>query len=194
MTRRIEIYSTPSDASKLLSGIQESQPLWYVKVASYEQRSCPVYTSYVQVPDLGMTSRPNRTSSDRYMIFDKETEVVFRVVKQTSAATLYIVDPWKNPPCLLFTCGGIYGDNCVISGLVGTASTDAAILRVFSLFSQSINRMYTRFSRPDLDSFVGPEALALLQAGWRFTDSVSSPPSLDLHPKHQNGREPEESS
>jgi hypothetical protein len=119
------------------------------------------------------------------MIFPAQVDVVFRDVKQNAGDTLYMLDPWKNPPCLLFTCGGVYeGDShngrCMIAGLVETAYKDAELAGLYSLFSRSIKKLYTRVQRQDLDSFVGPEAMTLLRSGWRLTESCSSPATLDL--------------
>ena len=185
MARRIEHFSTRGDATKLLASIEAQQPLWYVKAGIYTTPACPTYTSAIHIPQLGRTLHPDRTSSDRYMVFPSQVDVVFREVTQNAGNKLYMLGPWKNPPCLLFTCGGIYegdakDDKCLIAGLVETAHKDTELAGLFSLFSRSIKKMYTRFQRPDLDSFVGPEALTLLRSGWRFTESRSSPTSLDL--------------
>jgi hypothetical protein len=185
MAKRIELFSTREDALKLLGEVEAERPLWYARTGVYTTPTCLIYTSAIQIPDLGKTPRPNRTSSDRYMIFPVQVDVVFREVKQNIGNTLHMLDPWKNHPCLLYTCGGVYGgdnkdERCVIAGLVETAYEDAELAGLYSLFFRSIKKTYARFRRPDLDSFVGPEALTLLHSGWRFTESRSSPTTLDL--------------
>jgi len=185
MPKRIEHFSTRADAMELLGNIEAVRPIWYVKTGVYSTPVCPTYTSAIQIAELGSTLRPDRTSSDRYMVFPVPVDVVFREVSQNAGHTLYMLDPWKNPPCLLFTCGGIFesgaeDERCLIAGLIETAYKDSELAGLLSLFSRSIKKGYTRFQRPGLDSFVGPEALALLRSGWRLTESRSSPPILDL--------------
>lgn len=185
MTKRIEIYSTQSDAAKLLSAIEAERAVRYAKVGVYDIAACPTYCFHTEIPNLGRTSHPDRTSSDRYMIFPNRIEPVLREVIQNSGSKLYMADPWKNPPCLQFTCGGIYDsgltdEKCVIAGLIETAYKDNQLDGLFAHFSRIIRRCYKRIRRLDLDSYVGPEALGLLSAGWRFTESLSSPSELDL--------------
>jgi hypothetical protein len=40
--------------------------------------------------------------------------------------------------------------------------------------------LYTKFQRPGLDSFVGPEALTLFNSGWKLTESRLAPSALNL--------------
>lgn len=98
VAKRIELFSTHEDAVGLLGMVESDSSLCYVKVGSYFAPVCPSYTSAIHIPNLGSTSHPDRTSSDRYMIFPQPTDVVFREVIQNAGGKLYMVDPWKNPP------------------------------------------------------------------------------------------------
>lgn len=186
MTKSIELFSTREDALQLLAEIETKRPLWYVKTGTYSLPTCQVHTSATQISQLGITLHADRASSDRYMIFPSQVELAFRDVKQNTGTTLYMLDAWKNPPCLVFICGGVYegddpqADGCLVAGLVETAYKDAAIGGLYSLFARSIKKLYTRIERPELDSFIGPAAMGLLRSGWRLTESCSAPPDLDL--------------
>lgn len=185
MAKRIEVFSTEEDVRRLLIEIQQVRPLWYVKTGTYNEPSCPIYTSATQILNLGKTMRPDRTSSERYMIFPSQVSLVFREVIQSGGNQLFMLDAWKNPPCVLYTCGGVYegvsGDaQCLIAGLVETSYKDSEVAGLYSLFLRSVKRLYTRFQRTELDSYVGSSAMKLLRSGWRLTESCSSPPTLDL--------------
>lgn len=185
MAKRIEVFSTEEDALHLLLEIQQVHPLWYVKTGTYHEASCPIYTSATQILNLGKTMRPDRTSSERYMIFPSQVSLMFREVIQSGGNSLFMLDAWKNPPCVLYTCGGVYeGDSqdtkCLIAGLVETSYKDSEVAGLYSLFLRSIKKFYTRVQRTELDSYIGSSAMELLRSGWRLTESCSSPPALDL--------------
>jgi hypothetical protein len=180
MVKRIEIFVTPSDTRSLLAAVEQQTALFVVKVGSYASRTCTVYASARAIPELGITHRPDRLSSDRYMLFPEVVEVVYREVPQNSGTPLFMVDPWQNAPCLLFTSGGIYQSRFIISGLIETASKEKSILSLFFQFMDYVTNQFFCVSRSDHNSFVGPEALSLLRSGWRLTDSISAPPQFDV--------------
>lgn len=139
MAKRIEVFSTEEDALHLLLEIQQVHPLWYVKTGTYHEASCPIYTSATQILNLGKTMRPDRTSSERYMIFPSQVSLMFREVIQSGGNSLFMLDAWKNPPCVLYTCGGVYvggskDTQCLIAGLVETANRDSEVAGLYSLY------------------------------------------------------------
>lgn len=179
MARRIEFFLGPTDVVSMLARVESTSPLFYVQVGAYTAPICPTYQSSSELPSLGRTSRPDRLSSPRYLVFPSRVEVVYRAVEQSSGAVLHMVDPWLHPPCLLITFGGRHLEMCVISGQIESGTKDKSILRLLKLFAASLDAFCDRVSRGEHETYVGPEAQELYRAGWRLTDSINAPVSLD---------------
>src|SRR5262249_18190348 len=108
MARELSIFALRDDALGLLQGLELRGPLQYVLTGAFDSTNTPVYHAAADIPGLGTTEIADKTCSDRYMVFRPAVEVVRRKVPQNEGGVLYFVDPWKNPPCILFTCAGLF--------------------------------------------------------------------------------------
>jgi hypothetical protein len=176
----VEFFSTRTDSLNLLRRLESIQPMTYVLVGVFESKDSPVYRSCTDIPSLGYVTRADRGASDRYMVYDRPVEVVCREVVREDGGINYFVDPWKNPPCVLFTAGGLYKEQCMIAGLLETAATAPAAVALFKSFAKAIQQEFTRVRDKNWDCYVGREARELLATGLRFTVRLGRSTKLDL--------------
>jgi hypothetical protein len=179
MDRRLEHFATRGDALALFGLLETDRPLWLALMGSYDSPESPFYRGAYAIPDLGITKRSNGTG-DRYLVYDREVPIVRREVPRKRGGVRYIVDPWKNPPCLLFRCGGLYEYQCMIAGLTETSATESRVLRLFHQFEDALKTRFTHVRAKYWDCYVGPEAMKLLESGMRFTVSTGKSTELDL--------------
>lgn len=127
-----------------------------------------------------------RKGENRYIIFPERVHLDFREVHRKGGRTDYVTAPPEGAPWVWFSSGGRYGADCLITGEVTTGMTDRIGLRFFDRICHAIRSKFIRTERPKRAhragriGYVGPEAVQLLLAGVRFTDSISSPRSLDF--------------
>jgi hypothetical protein len=74
------------------------------------------------IPDLGITRHGDTNHEKSYLVADSAVEVKVRAIPQRRGGVLYTVDLELNPTAFAFHPGGRFGDQCVISGFVGTAT------------------------------------------------------------------------
>jgi hypothetical protein len=174
------IYAVHDDALRLLQSLESRGPLQYVLTGVFDSTATPVYHSAEAIPGLGTASWHHTTACEEYMVFRGRVRVVRRKVEQSAGGYLYFVDTWKNPHCILFTCGGVYQDRCVITGSIETGAMEGERANLFRQFDREIRKQFVRVEAPGRPVFIGPGALELLRQGYRFTDSLGTEPDMDV--------------
>lgn len=86
-----------------------------------------------------------------------------------------------NPDSIVFSPGGIYsGQKILIAGHIGTISRTTASLDLYKRFAKAAIRNFEKIG----SYYVGPEAVRLMQQGYRMvTIGISSPAIYDLRRK-----------
>lgn len=188
MARELSIYAVHDDALQLLQSLELQGPLQYVLGGAFDTPDSPVHAAAADIPDLGRTRFADISTSDRYMIFRPPVDVVRREVAQNNGKVLYFVDPWKNPQCILFTCGGLFRTRkkrCVIGGQIFTTYKDGPVLNLYRDFERKVKKQFARVKAPVGTVYVGPCAMELLKEGFRFTDSLFHT-DTDMDVKYQH--------
>jgi hypothetical protein len=176
MSRHITFFATRQDSLDLLLYVEERAPLRYVRWGHYPSPEAPTYETASDIPDLGI-ARYGRKGESRYIVFPPTSALMFD--KSEGAGVVYEPIPRTDSPYVFFHTGGLFRDECLITGYVATASESREGIRLFDRFYRALRTRFVRVGS-GYRSLVGPEALGLLQAGMRFTDSVTSPRTLDF--------------
>lgn len=172
---QINFYATAADLESLLRAIQTEHDIFFVQAGLFES---PIQDCRKTLLDsnLGIATKGDSNHEDTYLISESGISIQNRTVPQHGGGIKYAIDQMINPKTLVFRPGGVFGDNIVIAGYVGTVSQDAASTSLFKLFSKEINRQFVK-----IKSFhVGKEAYECLKNGWRLTTGEKSPPLYDL--------------
>src|SRR5262249_1559815 len=102
--------------------------------------------------------------------------VVAREIRLTDGSIRFCVDQLSNPDSVTFISGGIWSDDIVLHGRVATASDTEASQQLMKRFAAVFRKKFSKIKA----FWVGPRAMALLDAGRRLTISVQSPREFDL--------------
>jgi hypothetical protein len=174
-------FATRQDLLDVLQSVEENSPLYYVRWGHYPSPTAPTYSSAAEVPDLGTPSRPRR-GEDRYFVFPRWVPLIFREVNRSAGPPKFETQPPANVPWAHLHSGGLYGEECLVEGIVESPLTGREELRLFDTLSRAIRRRFTRVQSSKMGaSCVGTEALRLLRGGLRFVrGSLSSPRSMDF--------------
>jgi hypothetical protein len=127
-------------------------------------------------PDFGVAVNGEHNLEARYLVADRVTPIEVRQVPQSGGGAKYAVDQKINPQTVVFWPGGIFDENCVIAGSVGTVSEGEVSLAIFSLFGIELRRQFKKIK----SYHVGRQAEELLDKGWRLTTGTTTPLLYDL--------------
>ena len=179
MSRGCAFFATRQDSLDLLLSLEKRSPLYYVRWGHYPSRAdAPRYETAADIPDLG-TSESGFKEDVRYLVLPTRSTLTFYKHKGPPGPDEYEPQTRGNSAYVFFHSGGLYRDECLITGTVWTAFETREAIRFFDRFYRAIRARFVRVGS-GYRSYVGPGALALLQAGMRFTDSVGSLRSLDF--------------
>lgn len=180
MARSVRHFSLRDDALALLGKLEKTRKLFFVLERWFRSPEPPVYHSASDIPNLGIATVPAQLGADCYLVYD---HVVKKIVLQETSGPdgviWYSVNVSKMPPFVFFTCGGLFEDECMISGIIETAWGDKRTLSLYRAFVSALKNLYIHVPDP-YDVYIGPQALELRKAGLRFTQSKGMVRSQDI--------------
>ena len=128
-------------------------------------------------PDFMVLDDANEIMSfTNYLIFDKGLSILIRSVPQRRGGIKYAIDPMENKPTMVLHVGGLLGSQRLISGDISVATGDKKADEIYALFAKEIRRSFEKIR----SYYVGPEAVKLLDQGFRLTPTEKSPEAYDL--------------
>lgn len=176
MSKSLSFYATSSDLKTLLAEIESKRPLRYVVAGSSSTQAARYFDSALQVPDLGVAREGDQSRETFFLVTNANTDVEVQTVPQRRGGILYFIDQERNPRSIVLRPGGLFQNECIIAGQVGTASTDEESEDLLKLFSKAIRKKFVKIN----SYYVGQEANHLLDSGMRLTTGVRSPVEYDL--------------
>jgi hypothetical protein len=137
-----------------------------------------LFASALSILNFGLVDSGIATLAERYLVVPGNEPIHVRSVAQYDGSVKYAIDQLSNPRTVTVQPGGLFKDQCVIAGSIGTGSDDPVSISLYRLFAREIKKRFV-FIKP---FWVGPEALHLLRAGARLTEDIRQPPEWDLRP------------
>ena len=178
-SRQQIFFSTKQDIIKVMSVVEGRLPVEYVLLGSFDSEAIRRENTISKFARLGYTDYGNWISLDnRYMVLPLNGDVKCRAVKQRDGSVRYITDLASNPMGVELSTGGIYekAGNVLIAGraAVFTDSPKEAM----QIYKEILKAMRGCFAKRH-NVFVSPEALSLLENGWRLTCIYGAPHEND---------------
>lgn len=138
------------------------------------------YQSLLQFAGLGTNTTGDHVSGPTLLVVPKNIEITVEPVPQLGGGIRYALDQKPNQESIVFSPGGLYGDNVLICGHIGTIWDNPVALTLYKTFVRSLTRGFVK-----IGSYrVGPEAEHFMDRGYRMvTIGISSPQEYDLR-KH----------
>jgi hypothetical protein len=175
---QIHLFATRKDIEQGIRLFERENSLKYTLCGLFPSSDVHVYSSLFQIENLGKTTAPNQSLCDEFLVMKCGVELEIRDVQQKSGGVKYAVDQQSNPASVCFRPGGIYHDEFLIAGRIGTASSHPDAAHLFREFG----RAATQGFRKQREYFVGPDAFRLYQDGVRLiTMHVGEDRKYDLN-------------
>ena len=163
-----QFFATKEDLVNLLRAIEIKGSLKYVPAGRSLTPDFECFSKGEDIPKLGIATF---ASSSNWV----ETKV--RLVNHSDGIKSYRIDQSMNPDTVVFWPGGMWTQDILLMGSVGTASDSVASRRVMRRFHTAIKKY---FARTRNGYYVGPAGRKLLESGKRLTIAEQSPPEFDL--------------
>ena len=173
-------FLTKSDIIKMMSKVEKRIPIEYVLMGTFTSEVVRRENSISKFTELGHTNYANWISMDnRYMVQPLNSKVNNRIVKQKDASFHYIIELSSNPNGVELSTGGIYqkAEKVLIAGRIAVfvdSSGEAAA--TYKEIMKAMNECFTKKN----NVFISPEALSLLNGGWRLTYDYNAPCDKDF--------------
>lgn len=169
-------YATKSDLQSLLSPIEAQRRLQFVTTGLFDTPNVRSKASLLEEPHLGVVTNGDPNQEPRFLIADRDVVINIREIPQRRGGVKYAIDQQSNPQTVAFAPGGCHELSYLLAGQVGTFSADISSRALYELIRHEIRRQFAKVKAV----YVGQEAEALLDAGWRLTANFKSPSMYDL--------------
>ncbi len=195
MSKICYFYSTKKDILGVTEQLESSDPIKYVRFGQTTKLPPESYSSAMQIPHLGIATHPSSVGCEKYLVCDPETTIRPRPLKTLSESDVnrsiipnkeplidligverYALDQLFNPNTITFSSGGLWKDQFLLHGGIGTASQSEFSEELMKRFLSAIKKSFIKIKA----FYVGPQALELLKNGTRLTISAQSPLEFDL--------------
>lgn len=173
-------FLTKLDIIKMMSKVEKRIPIEYVLMGTFASEVVRRENSISKFTELGHTNYGNWISLDnRYMVQPLNSKVNNRIVKQKDGSYHYIIALSSNPKGVELSTGGIYekAEKVLIAGRIAVfvdSSGEAAA--TYKEIMKTMNECFTKKN----NVFISPEALSLLNGGWRLTYDYNAPCDKDF--------------
>lgn len=173
--KRILFHALKEDLLPVLREVESRQPLKYVRTGVFSTDSYDMIEDGAQIESLGKATAESASASESFLISKRETPLKIRPVTGFTVQRFAIDQLW-NPDTVILRPAGLWSEDIILHGLVGTVSDKPPAQALMRLFNNSLRRYFTRVNA----FWVGPNALQYLRSGKRLTMAVQSPREFDL--------------
>jgi hypothetical protein len=174
--RQLQFYAVEGDLLPVLQTVESLGPLKYIRAGNFTTRDLQTFWQGSALPHLGRATSDSATSCDRFLVCKSEHPIIVRRLPGTGGVERFCVDQLVNPETVTLTPGGVWDEDIVLYGCVGTASRSEDSQELMRRFARAIKKQFTKIKAV----YVGPKACELLDAGKRLTLAAQSPRDFDL--------------
>lgn len=174
MARTCAFYATAADLRPILAHLEEAMAVEYLCLPDICSEQVLCFGSARDIPDFMVT--PTGGIKRQFAIVRKGARPEPVGQMHVSGRMRYRLTPREVGTGLCLDEAGLHGDDTLLPSRIYTVGQDPEFLRLFQRVDRRIRRGFARVRGWP----VGPEALALLDAGGRLTAFVAAPRDNDL--------------
>lgn len=175
--KQIMFFALKEDLLPVLELVESKGALKFVRMGNFARHEVKdgisVFDTGAAIPNLGKASADSTVACEHFLVCERETPVNLRFVGERVC-----IDQLVNPDSVVFVPGGIWNEDVVLNGLIGTASDSEISKDLMKRFQAAVKKTFSKVKA----FYVGPKALALLESGKRLAGAVQSPREFDLTP------------
>ena len=176
MTSRKSFFATKSDLLPGLNKFEQNRDIKYVESGLFETPRLKIFSSGQDLPSLGNAPSGDAVHEPTYLVITGSSNPMPRTVRQSKGGIKYAFDPTCCEYSVVFKTGGLSEENALISGEISTLGETTQSKNFFKQMAKDVIKGFVFIK----SYWVGPEALVLLNTGYRLTRSIKSPKEFDL--------------
>ena len=123
MTRRFFFFATKKDLLEILTEMEKTTNVQYIKYERYNKPDFIIHKSITEFEDLGI-SKYGEHGSPMYIVMDPTETIVSEKRQLSTGEIVYHVFPVDNKHSIDFSPGGFYGSELLVHGEIGTMKAD----------------------------------------------------------------------
>jgi hypothetical protein len=186
-----DFFATRSDLENGLKEVETKYRLKYVRLLTQTTPTFDIYTSALDIPDLGSEESLSVLNARTFLVFYASDEISVRERKDKYNNIYFSVDYEDNPDAILLRPGGLYKDRCILTGYIHTAGVRYSPSTYSYVRNEASIALYQSFRRLLLKQFlpmpnwlrgwkIGPDARQKAENGIRLiTMDVNEDPIAD---------------
>ena len=170
-------FATPEDLLPVLLSVETRHHLSYTPCGHIDKPMIESFGTARELPTLFLPA-PNESAvaGPSYIVTESTATIVLRELSPYLGKERWAVDQLENPNSTVLRHGGFYGEHLLLRGEVRTAYKSPVATRLQRAFDTAIRNAFVKVKA----FYVGKQAEALLDAGYRLTAAKKSPPEYDL--------------
>jgi hypothetical protein len=176
MSRQRHFFATAADLRPGLQRFEDAFPVRYAQTGLFDSRAPTEFIAGASLPNLGFAPSGDAVHEPAFLVMTRNCAVVVEEVPQRRGGLKFAVDQLHNPASTVFQPCGLHQDKVLIAGSIATTGATPAALAIHQLMVRTVTKGFRRVQ----SYWLGPEALALFQAGARLTAAVRRPATYDL--------------
>ena len=176
MTRRFFFFATKKDLLEILTEMEKTTNVQYIKYKRYNNPDFIIHKSITEFENLGI-SKTGEHHSPWYIVMDS-TETIISEKKQFSTGEIvYHVYPFHNKHSIDFSPGGFYGSELLVHGEVVTMYyEDKKVEELYKTFKKAFSKKCKKIH----NWYFGKEALSVAKDVRLITVGKNQPKSNDF--------------
>ena len=176
MTRRFFFFATKKDLLEILTEMEKTTNVQYIKDERYNKPDFIIHKSITEFEDLGI-SKYGEHGSPMYIVMDPTETIVSEKRQLSTGEIVYHVFPVDNKHSIDFSPGGFYGSELLVHGEIGTMNyEDKKTEELYKTFKKAFSKKCKKIH----NWYFGKEALSVAKDVRLITVGKDQPKSNDF--------------
>ena len=173
--KQIPFYAVREDLLPVLEALESEGNVKYVLTGQFSEPGLVVFEHGREIPNLGKATSETGNSSETFLACKHDLRIIPESAR-VQGQERFFINQLYNPNTVAFTPAGMWNQEILLAGRVGTASNSEASQKLMKRFHSAIKRRFVKVKA----YWVGPGALELLHSGKRLTIAEQSSKDFDL--------------
>lgn|SRR5262245_15430405 len=182
LMKQILFFALKEDLLAMLELVESRGLLKYLRMGNFGSAEITdgvnAFNTGAEIPNLGRATADQSSGCDTFLVCEPESAIHLRRFQAYDGRERVCVDQLVNPDSVTFTPAGVWNEDIVLNGAIGTASDSEISQALMKRFHAAVKKTYSKVRA----FYVGPKALALLESGKRLAGAAQSPREFDLAP------------
>ena len=176
MTRRFFFFATKKDLLEILTEMEKTTNVQYIKCKRYDNSNFIIHKSITEFEDLGI-SKYGEHNSPWYLVMDPTETIISEKRQLSTGEVIYLIYPFHNKHSIDFSPGGFYGSELLVHGEVATMNYEDK--KTEELY-KTLKKAFSKKCKKIHNWYFGKEALSVAKDVRLITVGKNQPKSNDF--------------